>query len=126
MTAQTARSDPLLLAGWPRTTERLVIRRATAHDAHVALSLRRREEVSRWLTELPTDLDTYRNAFALPERLATTLVVEREGHVIGDLMLRVARMVVIEDAAHDVHLDAPGLLVSAISTFVEHHQGPTA
>ncbi len=89
MTAQKARPDPLLLAGWPRTTERLVIRRATPHDAHVAYSLRRREGVSRWLTELPTDLDAYRNAFALPERLATTLVVEHEGHVIGDLMLAV-------------------------------------
>jgi RimJ/RimL family protein N-acetyltransferase len=81
--------EPLRRLRWPRTTDRLVIRPATPDDAKVAFDLRRRDEVSRWLTELPTDPQNYRDAFALPERIATTLVVERQGEVIGDLMLRV-------------------------------------
>jgi len=37
-----------------------------------------------------------------------------------------ARMVVIEDAGHDVHLDATEQLAIAISTFIERAQSPTA
>ena len=61
----------------------------------------------RWvagLAEIPPDLDTYRSAFVQPARLATTLVIEREGEVIGDLMLRVedawAQAEVTDEAAN--------------------------
>jgi RimJ/RimL family protein N-acetyltransferase len=50
---------------------------------------RRLEEVGRWLTEIPADLETYRHTFTEPARLATTLIIEHDGKVIGDLMLRV-------------------------------------
>jgi RimJ/RimL family protein N-acetyltransferase len=36
-----------------------------------------------------TDLEDYRARFLSPDRLAATLVVEHEGVVVGDLMLRV-------------------------------------
>jgi RimJ/RimL family protein N-acetyltransferase len=81
--------DPLDRVAWPRTTARLTIRRAVSGDADATFAFRRREDVARWLTELPTDRARYGDAFTDPRRLATTLIIERDGHVLGDLMLRV-------------------------------------
>lgn len=44
-------------------------------------------EVGRWLTALPTDREEYVQAFA--QRLDSTLVIEREHVVVGDLMVTV-------------------------------------
>ena len=73
----------------PIHTERLTLRPATAADADAIFAYRRLQTVSRWLTEVPTDLEIYRAAFAEPARLATTIVVELDGQLIGDLMLRI-------------------------------------
>lgn len=73
----------------PLLTERLVLRPAVPGDADATYAYRRREEVGRWLTEIPTDAVSYRATFTDPDRLATTVVVEVGGVVIGDLMLRV-------------------------------------
>ena len=70
-------------------TERLVLRSGTAEDADATWAYRRLPEVGEWLTEVPQDLCVYRGRFAEPERLANTVVVELEGQVIGDFMLRV-------------------------------------
>ena len=70
-------------------TERLTLRAATAHDADATWRYRRLDSVGAWLTEVPKDLETYRSTFAEPERLAATVIVALDGHVIGDLMLRV-------------------------------------
>jgi RimJ/RimL family protein N-acetyltransferase len=85
----TPAPDPLNGLFWPRTTDRLVIRRALRTDADATFAFRRREDVARWLTQLPTDRDDYRTTFQDRDRLATTLIIERDGAVIGDLMLRV-------------------------------------
>lgn len=82
-------ADPLGGVTWPRTTDRLTIRRAVEGDADATFRFRRREEVARWLTELPTDPVRYRRTFTDPGRLAATLVIESDGQVVGDLMLRV-------------------------------------
>ena len=87
--AATAPPDPLGRVAWPRTTDRLTIRRAVRADADATFAFRRREEVGRWLTELPSDPARYRRTFADPQHLATTLVIEQGGRVVGDLMLRV-------------------------------------
>jgi RimJ/RimL family protein N-acetyltransferase len=50
---------------------------------------RRQESVGRWLPARPHSLEDYRAMFEEPERLATTLIVERDGEVIGDLMLKI-------------------------------------
>jgi len=73
----------------PLHTERLTLRSANASDADATWKYRRLESVGAWLTEVPTDLEAYRATFADPARLATTVVVERDGQVIGDFMLRV-------------------------------------
>jgi RimJ/RimL family protein N-acetyltransferase len=76
----------------PLRTERLALRPATADDAEPTWSYRRLESVNEWLTGCPPDLDGYRELFAEPARLATTVIVTL-GHdatapVIGDFMLR--------------------------------------
>ena len=70
---------------WPVTTPRLSLRRARADDADAVLSYRRRPSVSQWVGEPPED---FRARFAAPERLDLLLMVEREGVVIGDLMIK--------------------------------------
>lgn len=80
--------DPALerVAG-PRHTQRLTLRRALAGDVEATWSFRRLDAVNRWLTRAPRTLDEYRPQFEDPASLAKTLVIERDGEVIGDLML---------------------------------------
>jgi RimJ/RimL family protein N-acetyltransferase len=71
-------------------TERLTLRPATADDADPTWKYRRLESVGEWLTEVPADLEAYRaTTFANPARLAATVIVELDGNVIGDFMLRI-------------------------------------
>ena len=70
-------------------TERLTLRAATADDAKTTYGYRRLEEVGEWLTELPSDFETYRATFLDPARLATAVIIELDGVTIGDFMLRV-------------------------------------
>ena len=74
---------------WPVPTERLTIRRVQDGDVEATWTFRRLDEVSRWITMAPQDLESYRAMFTEEERLAKTLVVELDGVVIGDLMLAV-------------------------------------
>ena len=79
----------LSAVGWPVRTERLRIRRATPHDLDATWSFRRLPEVGEWVTWTAEDGDRYAEQFLDPGRLASTLVVERDGRVIGDLMVRI-------------------------------------
>ncbi len=87
---------------WPLRTARLTIRPATTDDVEATWRIRRQPEVGRWITGAPTDPAAYAVSFCDPERLAVTLVVERDGTTIGDLMLRVgdawAQAEVVEQA----------------------------
>ncbi len=76
----------------PLHTDRLTLRPATAEHADTTWKYRQLESVNEWLTGGPADLDGYRNLFADPARLATTIIVTL-GHdaaapIIGDFMLR--------------------------------------
>jgi RimJ/RimL family protein N-acetyltransferase len=82
-------ASPLDRIAWPVRTERLSLRAATKEDAEPTWRFRRLETVSRWLTRAPRTLDDYRTQFEDPDRLSKTLVIERDGEVIGDLMLAV-------------------------------------
>lgn len=90
---------------WPKRTQRLVIRPAVAADAPGMWEYRRREDVSRWLTSWRPDRDDWISWQSQPDKLAVTLIVELDGAVIGDLMLR------IEDAwaQREVADDAKGV-----------------
>jgi RimJ/RimL family protein N-acetyltransferase len=71
---------------WPVTTERLTIRPAEQRDALPTFAFRSLPEVGRWITAEATDPQAWADDFG--GRLADTLVVEKDGVVIGDLMLR--------------------------------------
>ncbi len=79
----------LSAVAWPLRTARLTIRPATTEDVEATWRIRRLPEVGRWITRWPTERAAYAEAFCAPERLPLTLVYERDGTVIGDLMLRV-------------------------------------
>jgi len=72
---------------WPVATERLTLRRARVDDADAVLSYRRLPGVADWIGAPPEDFPA---RFAAPERLDLLLVVERQGAVIGDLMIKIA------------------------------------
>ena len=74
---------------WPVRTERLTLRRATVHDAATTWTYRSLPEVGAWITSAPDDFATYLEQFTDEKSLALTLVIEREGIVIGDLMVHV-------------------------------------
>ena len=74
---------------WPVRTQRLTLRPAGEADAAETWSYWRVAEVARWLPFAPGTLEDYRAKFLEPDRLAKTLVIERDGAVIGDLMLAV-------------------------------------
>ena len=82
-------SSSLETVPWPVHTARLALRPATLDDLEATWAFRRLPEVSRWLTSAPSTLEEYRDTFQDPDRLALGLVVERDGAVIGDLMLKV-------------------------------------
>lgn len=85
MTSRT----PLDAISWPVRTARLTLRPATPADLEATWAFRRLDDVSRWLTRAPTGIEEYRTRFEDPDSLAVTLVIELDGHVIGDLMLEV-------------------------------------
>ena len=87
----------------PLCTERLTLRPGTEDDADATWKYRRLATVGEWLTEVPTDLETYRSSFAEPERLATTVIVELDRHVIGDFMLRVEDAWAQAEVTDDAH-----------------------
>lgn len=72
---------------WPARTERLTIRPAEQRDAAPTFAFRTLPEVAQWLTSRPTDPAAWEAGFG--DRTDETLIVERDGVVIGDLMLRV-------------------------------------
>jgi len=81
--------EPQLALAGPVHTERLTLRPATEADAAATWTYRCLEAVGEWLTEIPSDREAYRATFSEPDRLAATVIVERDGAVIGDFMLRV-------------------------------------
>ncbi|WP_247650035.1 GNAT family N-acetyltransferase [Clavibacter capsici] len=78
---------PLDRVPWPVRTERLLIRRITATDAPAMWAYRRLDEVTRWVTSRPVDGAAWIAGSAA--MLRDQLVLELDGRVVGDLMVRV-------------------------------------
>ena len=74
---------------WPTRTERLVIRPATAADVDATWAFRRLPPSVEWVTHDLSTRDEYAEMFLAPDRLASTLVMELDGTVVGDLMIRI-------------------------------------
>jgi RimJ/RimL family protein N-acetyltransferase len=102
-------ADSLLAAvDWPVRTARLLLRPATADDAEATWEYRRLTDVTHWMTSAPATFEEYRAVFGLPHRLAKTLVLERDGALIGDLMIAVEdawAQAEVADRARGVHAE---------------------
>jgi len=72
---------------WPVRTERLTLRPAERRDAAPTFAFRSLPEVAMWMTAHNTDLDVWEAKFG--DRLKDTIIIEKDGVVIGDLMLEV-------------------------------------
>ena len=102
---------------WPVRTARLSLRPATPDDLDACWAFRRLPEVGEWISRDFSDREVWAEQFLKADRLASSLVIERDGRVIGDLMLLIEDMwsqaEVAEQAAGragDAGLDArPGV-----------------
>lgn len=74
---------------WPRTTARLSLRPATLDDAEAVWTYRRIPATYEWLGLAPTDRGAWDEAFAEPDRMTKTVIVEADGEVVGDLMVAI-------------------------------------
>lgn len=87
--AVAAAGTPLTGLSWPKQTERLTLRPARPEDADAVWAFRHLDSVCQWQSDGPMAIEAFRARFAEADRIAVTLVVEHDGEVIGDLMLRV-------------------------------------
>ena len=71
---------------WPLHTERLTLRPAELGDSEALWRHRSLPEVGMWLGWHPVDRKDWNETYAAKH--ADYLVVERDGEIIGDLMLR--------------------------------------
>ena len=79
----------LSAVSWPVRTARLSLRPATPDDADAIWQVRRRPCVDEWLSHDVGDREPYVARVRSPERLSVTLVIELDGRVVGDLMVKV-------------------------------------
>jgi RimJ/RimL family protein N-acetyltransferase len=82
-------TQDLTVVPWPVRTPRLAIRMATPDDVEPIWQFRRLPAVGQWLTASSSDRDDFAEKFLDPERLAKTLLLERDGVVVGDMMLAI-------------------------------------
>jgi RimJ/RimL family protein N-acetyltransferase len=101
-------NSPLDAIAWPVRTDRLALRPARPDDVEATWRFRRLDHVGRWLTRAPATIEEHRSRFEDPQSLDMTLVLELEGVVIGDLMLKVEdawAQAEVEEQAHGVQAE---------------------
>ena len=74
---------------WPKTTARLSLRAAVQDDLEAMWQIRRQDSVGRWMSDESKDFDAFVASSAEYDRLSSTVIIEHDGLVIGDLMLKV-------------------------------------
>jgi RimJ/RimL family protein N-acetyltransferase len=93
-------ASPLDVVDWPVRTERLVLRRLADGDMPTIFAYRSRSDVAEWIGGTALDVDSLAARFGDG---ATAVIVELDGRLIGDLMVRVrdayAQREVAESAA---------------------------
>lgn len=72
---------------WPKHTDRLTLRPVTKDDLDAVWTIRRQESVSHWMTSAAQDWDQFVELMEKDDRMGKMIVIERDGVVIGDLML---------------------------------------
>lgn len=74
---------------WPARTERLLLRPAVVGDEDAIWSYRRDAETARWLSSWPVDRAAFRPSVEEPDVWADMVVIELDGVVIGNLLVRI-------------------------------------
>jgi len=74
---------------WPVRTERLTLRKSSPEDVDATWAYRSDPEVADWLTRLPANRAEYDEWYVSPEMVATRVVVECDGVLVGELHLEV-------------------------------------
>ncbi len=74
---------------WPVRTSRLLLRPAEERDEDAIWSYRRDEETARWLSSWPTDRSGFHPSIEQPAEWAGTIVIELDGVVIGNVLVRI-------------------------------------
>jgi RimJ/RimL family protein N-acetyltransferase len=74
---------------WPLKTERLTIRPATTEDLADVFAYRSLPDVAQWMPNQPSDYTAWLVQLDGSVMLGRTLVIEIDGHVVGDLYLHV-------------------------------------
>lgn len=74
---------------WPKRTARLSLRLAVEDDLAPMWEYRHLDAVGMWMTDASKDLDVFITKAAADDRLADTIIVEVDGRLVGDLMVRV-------------------------------------
>jgi RimJ/RimL family protein N-acetyltransferase len=74
---------------WPVRTDRLALRPAVDEDEDAIWAYRQLEGTSTWLNTRHRDRATFRAWFHDPAERANTLVIELDGRVIGNLLVRI-------------------------------------
>ena len=82
-------TDPLAAVHWPVRTDRLSLRRASETDLDVIWAYRRDPSVTHWLSAAPTTIEQHRASFVERGGLAHMILVELDGRVVGDAMIRI-------------------------------------
>ncbi len=89
---QDRSTQDLSRVAWPVRTARLSLRPATPDDLDACWAFRRLPEVGEWISRDFSDREVWAEQFLKADRLASSLVIERDGRVIGDLMLLIEDM----------------------------------
>ena len=74
---------------WPVRTERLVLRPLRLEDAEAVWKYRQLPDVSMWTGSRSPEYASFEERFLTPESLSGTVVVEHDGRVVGDLMVKI-------------------------------------
>jgi hypothetical protein len=74
---------------WPVRTERLLLRPAVAGDEGAMWSYRSDAETARWLSSWPVDRASFRPSVDEPDVWAGMVVIEVDGAVIGNVLIRI-------------------------------------
>jgi RimJ/RimL family protein N-acetyltransferase len=85
----SASPKPFERLPWPVRTARLLIRPIEVRDLTSIHAIRSDHEVSLWLSGRAPSYDVFVDEWTSSDRFDTTLVLEREERVVGDVFLRV-------------------------------------